>query len=345
MDALEFLKAHKIDDTVISMICTEFEDKGTVYKTLQIRGDYNGTDNEYSYYHLFISRIFTELPMEQLNALKKPKIKIISVVKEGGVYIADISFSSETEDISISVRAEHLSVSGLHYLGFDYTNIYGTEEYKTWCERSSYVEADEYYIGDSETELPDGFSLYEKAYEHHSDDVSYAFLKRCQLRKNGRCVYEYISTDKHHTKMYTDFILHSNGHKYYPFHIDLYGISYIDVDTLDVYNYIPRGYDNDYGAPNGESFIITDIHYDPSTDLVAYGGCYWAGPSEVMVGDLSSPLSYDPHLLRLCDMLDPDGEEEIDDIDFESWDNGLSLKIDYRKTVTLSIEKLKKMLH
>ena len=346
MDALEFLKAHKIEDTLItSMICTEFEDKGTVYKTLQIEGDFNGTDKEYSYYRLFLSRILSELPSEQLNSLKDPKINKISFVRDGDWYIADISFTSETEAISISPRAEHLSVSGRHYLGFDHTNICGTEEYKAWRERSSYVEADEYYMGEDETELPDGFSIYERKYSHHTDHVSYAFLKRCQLRKNGKRVYEYTSTDKHHSKVYSDFILHSNGHRYYPFHIDLYGISYIDVDTLEVYNYIPRGYDNDYGAPNGESFIIIDIHYDPATDLIAYGGCYWAGPSEVMVGDFSSPLSYDPHLLRLYDLIDPDGEEEIDDIDFESWDNGLSLKIDCRRTVTLSIEEFKQMLH
>ncbi|WP_295094673.1 hypothetical protein [Ruminococcus sp.] len=296
MGALEFLNAHKIEDTVItSIICSEFEDKGIVYKSLQIRGDYCGFDKEYSYYHLFLSRIISDIPLDQLNSLKEAKINKISVVRDGNLYIADISFILNTEIISITAIAEHFSVSGLHYIGFDYTNIYGTDEYKTRLESNSYVEADKYFIGETETELPDGFDLYERKYSHHSDNASYAFLKRCQLRKNGKCVYEYTSIDDHHLRTYKDFIFHSNGHRYYPFHIDLYGISYIDVDTLEVFNYIPRGYDNDYGSPNGESFIIIDIHYAPTTDLVAYGGCYWAGPSEVMVGDLSSPLSFNPH--------------------------------------------------
>ncbi|MBQ2802274.1 MAG: hypothetical protein IJF07_00030 [Lachnospiraceae bacterium] len=33
-------------------------------------------------------------------------------------------------------------------------------------------------------------------------------------------------------------------------------------------------YDNDYESVCGESFIITDIHYDPVTNLIAYGGCF-----------------------------------------------------------------------
>jgi hypothetical protein len=56
------------------------------------------------------------------------------------------------------------------------------------------------------------------------------------------------------------------------------------------------------------------------------------------------PLTH-THLIRLYDLFDPDGEADIDDIDFESWDNGLSLKIDCKRTVILSIEKLKQMLY
>ena len=140
-------------------------------------------------------------------------------------------------------------------------------------------------------------------------------------------------------------IVHRINHLYLSFRFYCCKTNRPNFTTLEVYNYIPRSYDNDYGAPNGESFIITDIHYDHATALVAYGGCYWAGPSEVMVGDLSSPLSFKPHLIRLYDLFDPDGEAEIDVIDFESWDNGLSLKIDCKRTVIMSIEKLKQMLY
>ena len=64
-------------------------------------------------------------------------------------------------------------------------------------------------------------------------------------------------------------------------------ISYLDLDTLEVYNYIPEGYQHDCEILLGESFIITDIHYDRESGLIAYGGCYWAGPPNVMVGDFS----------------------------------------------------------
>lgn len=66
---------------------------------------------------------------------------------------------------------------------------------------------------------------------------------------------------------------------------------------------------------------MTGVFYDKDTDLIAYEGCYWGGPSDVMVGDLSQPLNYDPHLVSIYEMLEPD--EDFCDVDFVRFEDGL----------------------
>ena len=65
-----------------------------------------------------------------------------------------------------------------------------------------------------------------------------------------------------------------------------------------------------------------EIHYDPQTNLAAYSGCYWAGSDDVMVGDLSDPLNFDPHLVSVDDILTPSGEPDYEDIFFVRFENG-----------------------
>ena len=163
------------------------------------------------------------------------------------------------------------------------------------------------------------------------------------ILKNDIEIYSFLNIDDQ-VNLKEPLILHSNGRRYIAFHVDLYGLSYIDPDTLEVYNYVPEGEQHDFRSAVGESFIITDIHYDRNTDLVAYGGCWWAAPSEVYIGYLNDPLCYDPHLIRIHEWLDPEWEE-IDDIDFVGWDSeNLVLNCD-GKEVKVPIEKLLKALN
>lgn len=215
---------------------------------------------------------------------------------------------------------------------FDYTNLYGTEDYDERVRYSIYVEDEKYFAGEEVVELPDGFLLHIKKYIHQSESEIYARFLRCKLQKNEEVIYEYISIADH-CRPFTRFINHSNGHRYYPFHIDLYGISYIDVDTLEVFNYIPRGQTTDMTLNVGESFIISDVHYDPVTNLVAYDGCLWACSYDVMVGDLADPIGFDPHLVSIYEILDSKYEDGYH-VGFDSWKpDGIvvELEFDYEK--------------
>lgn len=224
----------------------------------------------------------------------------------------------------------------MKYKGMSHRNVYGTAEYDTYLESLKYVLNEAYFTGKEQLDLPEGFALEIETYSTNK-----AFLQKCTIRRNGQDVYEYLCTYRH--KPFCEFIYHNNGHRYYPFHINLYGISYIDVDTLEVYNYIPEGYQHDSDYLLGESFIITDIHYDRDSGLIAYGGCYWAGPSNVMVGDFSCLPGCGYPLEDMQDLIDPD-YDQYDELDFECWDAGkLWLKCE-KMSVSVEIDEIKELV-
>lgn len=220
-----------------------------------------------------------------------------------------------------------------------YKNIYNTDEYNKWVAQNAYVEAEKYLTEEEEVTLPDGYSVFSRQYMDMQDYRVLACLVKYELRKDGKCIFEYASIDDH-CQVFKEFIKHSNGHTYYPFHIDLYGLSLLDLDTMEVFHYIPKGKEHDNDAPYGESFIITDIHYDPGTNLVAYGGCYWACPYDVMVGDLSDPMNVDPHLTSIGKMIHKESKEpDWHNIDFAGWNSdGVEVLIDDKEKRTFSKE-------
>ena len=348
MDYTEFLRENDLSNAQITGIGTDSwtEDSGELF-SFQIKGDY--VNGEYRYFDLIASRIRTDDPelkakIRSLNDMKLPVLKSVSATEKDKTYYVSLALDNNGSVVSVDFTCSFFSASGSHYRGFDYTNVYGTPEYEEMEARCRYVFDEKYFKDEKITELQDGFSWYERNYIHMSDHAIHARGAKIELRKDGKCIFAVSPCDNHHS-VHKEIILHSNGHRYLPFHVDLYGISYIDVDTLEVYNYVPRGYDNNCGLPMGESFIVTRVFYDKATDLVAYEGCYWAGPSDVMVGSLKDPLNFDPHLISLDEILDPD--DECYDVDFVSWDeDGITVKVfgdeNGTGTAKLSFEDLKK---
>ena len=345
MGSIEFLEKYDLRNSKITMIYPSnwTEDEGEYY-SLHIKGDY--VKDDYRYFDIFIARILVTDPelkarLDSLEAMENPVLKSVSATRNGKENNVKLVLENNGSEVSLEFTCGHFGASGAHYRGFDYTNVYGTPAFLEIEEQYSYVFDEQYFKAEEITELPDGFSLHERAYVHQTEHATHARGEKCELHKDGKSIYVYTSCDNHHAP-YKEFILHSNGHRYYPFHIDLYGISYIDVDTLEVFNYVPRGYDNDYGMPNGESFIVTKVLYDPATNLVAYEGCYWAGPSDVMIGKLDDPLNFDPHLISVNAIVDPEGDECYE-VDFGSWEeDGITVKVESNGTVKISFEDLKK---
>lgn len=306
---------------------------------LNIYGDLNDKTYEHHHYNIYFRRININEDNGRINKYQNGILKDISVT-ENGVNTFDVHMVLENPSgiIILDFQCEDCDIAFYHYRGLDYTNVYSTDEYKDMINRYLYLDSDEYFSEENVIQITDEFSLIQKVYLHEGNgtiiSMSWNFLK-----KNGKIIYKYMSVDNHR-KPYDELIYHSNGHRYYPYHVDLYGISYIDVDTLERYDYIPRGCDNDYGLVCGESYIITKVCYDSNTNLVAYEGCYWGGTSDVMVGDLTNPLSFNPYLISIHELLDPD-YEVFDDVDFEKWnENFLTVKIDYKNTRDVDLHGL-----
>ena len=229
---------------------------------------------------------------------------------------------------------------------FSYKNVYNSEKHKKFMDSKRYVIDDEFLYKAGNCELSEGFSVEYSIYsDTEQKDKQYSITKavasKIILKNADKKVYEYYCFNSYSCG-FNDIIHHKNGHRYYAFHVDLYGISYLDVDTLEVYNYIPEGYEHNNEYMCGESFIITDVHYDMESNLIAYGGCYWAAPYEVMVGDFSDPLNFNPHLVSLRNISDP--EYNYDDIDFKEWKDGRLYILCDKEEKSLSADELKKLI-
>lgn len=55
--------------------------------------------------------------------------------------------------------------------------------------------------------------------------------------------------------------------------------------------------------------------------MIAFGGCFWAAPGDVMVGEFTDSMNYNPHFISIHDVIDPE-YDEFDNIDFVDWENG-----------------------
>lgn len=229
----------------------------------------------------------------------------------------------------------------MRYRGMSVRNMYDTKEYRALMERQQPVLDEANLCEKQEYSLPDGFTLETASYFAQTRE-SRLFLQKCTLRREGAPFYEYLSSDSH-VRPFRDWIRHRNGRRYYPFHEDLYGISYLDLETGEAYHYIPEGWQHDMSWVLGESFIITDIHYDPTTSLIAYGGCFWGGSEDVMVGDFSDPSNASLCWIGMQDQIDPD-YERYDGLDFEKWgDEKLILRCNSQR-VGMRIGEISRLL-
>ncbi len=230
---------------------------------------------------------------------------------------------------------------------FSYKNVYGSEKHKKFIESKRYVIDDKFFYRTGIWELSDGFwgeyTIYSDVEQKDKQfSVTRAVAKKVVLINAGKKVYEYYCFNSYAYGL-KDIIHHKNGHRYYPFHVDMYGISYLDIDTMEVYNYIPDGYKHNDDRMCGESFLIYNAYYDRESNLIAYDGTYLGMAYDVMVGDFSNPLDFNPHLISLRDILDP--EYDYEDIDFKEWKHSRLYVSCDKEEKSLSAEELGKLIN
>ncbi len=310
---------------------------------INLHGNLNDENCEYKHFDILIGGIKSPIPVERIDKHQEGILKNIVVEdsEEDGFHVHMIIVNCE-EELELDFICKICHISFLRYRGVDYTNVYGNDRYNEFVNAHLYLEDEQYFSEECEIEIEDGVSLLQKTYLHVVG-IRHISMSRNYIKKDGEIIYSYISIDGHHNP-HKKLIHHKNGHRYYPHHIDLYGISYIDIDTLEVFHYIPKGRDSVYDSYCGESFIITGIYYDIGTNLVAYEGCYWAGTSDVMVGDLTNPLGFNPRLISIHKIVDPE-YEEMDDVDFYEWkEESLSVKLDGKEVRDIDIQEIFRMI-
>lgn len=289
-----------------------------------LHGEFPPSETEHSDCRFFYFRFGQPEPLRELpKKLIGSAVTVIEISELGGGYSVKLSFAAEDGAFGTDFLCENIFCRLQRYKGMSYRNMYATKEYNRYIEKRKYVLDEKYFTEQKNYELPDGYILETKTYcdvERQSENYSVvnALLIKCALKKSGETLYEYLSTNNH-VKPFTEFFTHRNGHKYYPFHIELYGISYLELDTLRANNYIPEGFQHEYDYPFGESLIITDLHYDIGTGMIAYGGCYWAGTADVMSGIFEDPMNFAPRIISIHSVIDPE-YEKYDDINFERWE-------------------------
>ena len=250
--------------------------------------------------------------------------------------------NGKTDFRHIHFFCESISVKLCTFKNFSYKNIYSPETYPEGMEFYD----DKFFICTDNYDMGDSISVQYDVYGEKSDignKYTGAMVAKCTYFKKGVQIFQHF-TDRHHLHPFKSVIHHSKGNTYIPYHTDLYGISFFEVETGRHYDYIPEGIEHDLSLNGGESFIVCEVFYDSERDLLACDGCYWACPNGIFVMDLSDPMHYDPRMVQMHGEI-PMDYDEYDDVHFVRWEKGsLILKGEDGNEYTVTKARLREML-
>jgi len=137
---------------------------------------------------------------------------------------------------------------------------------------------------------------------------------------------EYLFEQKScHYRSFFRYIEHANGNEYLLFAIDLYGYSILNLNTLEVYHYMPEEV-----LIGGETFIWSKAFYS-GTNKIAVEGCYWACDNEFEIYDFSEPERLPYQLLVKHEDLEPEYNNWLNPIGWVTPDEFAYDEIIYHK--------------
>lgn len=209
-------------------------------------------------------------------------------------------------------------------------NAIKNKTYQEWCTKCQVLFTSEHRTPnmDKIQNLIDGFSVSFQTFHGEINECNLFVSENTLLDQAGKVIYKWRNLDT--GGQFATMFLHSNGRRYLVFRVDLYGYGVLELESGKELNYIPaEAYPEDSEKFN-ETFIWTDVTYDPESDLLAVSGCYWACPNSAIIVDFSEPLSAQPAdcWLDIRDIVDSE-YTNYDHIDVLGWKNGvLSLCVD-----------------
>ncbi|KAH0785403.1 hypothetical protein GPJ56_010814 [Histomonas meleagridis] len=221
-------------------------------------------------------------------------------------------------------------------------NVANTERYKEWQKQYSSVFVPENLQRSDETKLIEGYSVHSKFFQGGENSLS-AYENEL-VDYQGQVIYRWRNLDSHQS---LSMFKHRNGNHYLVFQIELYGYSVYELEAGKEMHFVPLQVHPENKKNFVEVFIWTSADYDPNSDLLAVGGCYWACPWSTIVVDFADPLHEQPveHWLYVEDLID---SKQIDgDVDFESWVDGnllLNINSENQHKILLPISNIKNAL-
>lgn len=340
------LKKHEFHDSIIKSVNWNPE-----AKFFCLNGEFTEwerTNNSGCPFYYFGFSGVAELSMDNKNYQESSMIEI-KIIPSGSEYHVTITASGDFGDFAmIEFSCTKIWYRFYKYKGMSYRNIYYDSQYQAVFEkmRSAYQEKN--FLETEYKDLGYGYTVKADSYgtknnAENNAEYERLFIQKCCLMYQGKIIFEYESIYRM-PRVTAEIIEHQNGQKYFLFKSDLYGINVYNIEDKSVFYYIPEGLQHHYKQLCGESFIITDIHYDSETNKIAYEGCYWAGTNDVMVGDFSDPMNFSPKLVSMHEIVEPESEL-YDDIDFSKWQDGIlylfadrqtEKKIDVQKWICIS---------
>ena len=198
---------------------------------------------------------------------------------------------------------------------------------------------------DRRTELSEGCSVRFQSFCGKIGSFDLHMSENTLLDNDGKALFRWRNVDD--DGEFAALIRHADGNRYLVFRTDLYGYNVLELESGREMRCIPTQSFPAQRENFQETFIWTDVNYDPVSNLLAVSGCYWACPYSVIVLDFSDPLMEQPaeRWLDLRSIIDSQ-YEIYDDIDFVGWENGaLRLKGDAEPgDIRLRLEQIKEKM-
>jgi hypothetical protein len=151
--------------------------------------------------------------------------------------------------------------------------------------------------------LADGFRLDKQHYDAGPANAFEGFL----FDRDNRLVFCSKSLDDNGDSV-PRMIARADGHSYFIFRADLYGYGVYDMTAKKEFRCMPK---------ETETFIWTEVAYNPQNDILLVSGCYWACPFGVILLDFKNPLR-ETKWVDVFWQLDP-GFNRYDEVSFVRW--------------------------
>ncbi len=189
-----------------------------------------------------------------------------------------------------------------------------TEQYKQRCDECRSLFIADHFTQEEAYCLTDGYAVHVRSYAGNVGNYNLSGSECTLLDVDEKTIAEWRSIDD--SAAFYAVIKHSNQRTYLIFRQDLYGFSVLDLGNGKRMQFFPE-----LSLNGGETFIWTDVAYNPESDVLAVTGCYWACPDSTQLFKFDDPMSDSPEYVDLVACFDGD-YDLYDDVCFVQWAGG-----------------------